>query len=133
MERNKDARVFQGGGSGEGLEVPDQVLSESKDLHKKILQDVANHSQQAIFREDIFETDQNRDGELWKSMLVARKRTLRIRANHVLYSPHRGPARPASADSAQIEEIQIIIPVALQFPVSSTIGSSSQHTLQQTN
>lgn len=76
MERVKDARKFQGGGSGEGFKEPEQMQNESVDYRSKIQEDILLHSGFSSFREDMFETSGNNDKEIWTNQLNLRLKHL---------------------------------------------------------
>eukprot|EP00171_Calliarthron_tuberculosum_P023716 IDg23716t1 len=67
MERSKGARALQGGGSGEGLSVPSQIIIENQDSRKNIAEDMKFHIERSEFH-----NKDNRDKELWMSALSNR-------------------------------------------------------------
>ena len=69
MERTKSTKLIQGGGSGEGFEIPAQLRTETNDSISEIVKDMKNCISLAIFREDIFDACQNKDKENWTSQL----------------------------------------------------------------
>ncbi len=76
MDRVKDAKTLQGGGSGEGFQDPEQLPSETDESRRRIADDIVLHAKGAIFKEHLFENTGNNDAEIWKKQLHQRFKRL---------------------------------------------------------
>ncbi len=71
MERVKDAKTLQCGGSGEGFQDPKQLRNETDESRRRIADDIMLHAKGAIFKEHLFENAGNNDAEIWKNSFIS--------------------------------------------------------------
>ena len=69
MERSKSTKSVQGGGSGEGLEIPAQVREEDDAYRSAVSDRISRHVAGAVFNSDLFDSTDNNDAEIWKKAL----------------------------------------------------------------
>lgn len=69
MEHARSTKVIQGGGSGEGFQDLSQFHLEGDEYRTRIRDTIFRHVERSIFKEDLFDSADNNDSEIWKSQL----------------------------------------------------------------
>ena len=64
MESNKSASVNQGGGVGEGFQLPSQVLQESAADKNRIESQISDHTTNAVYTAALFSNNENHDADI---------------------------------------------------------------------
>ena len=72
MEREKDARAIQGGGTGEGFQEPSQLSECTAERNQAIIDDIEALSRNSVYTEHLFDSADNNDAEIWTASLNLR-------------------------------------------------------------